>query len=170
MGRRTTGINIEHQGRVYAVIVDDTGRFVASVDGDPFYAETLKGLRHTVLMHLKRGMKPLRLPAYTEPGRYTDDALDAMVPVVITGVHGGTGNVLYRRAGDKSSTQESYSTHFYKFTATEAEHINMLRRKQKVLKDGIEQFMLKHKINAKQLVVEALTKQGDTAADIDTED
>ena len=121
-------------GKSFDVIVLKDGTFWANLgediydDAQRLHAPSLKKLLEKAREHLRKSNRPAIEATLLERSSWRSEK-DVIVDVLLTGVHAGNGNILYR---DQGGTHQSYSQHFYrKLTAEEKAEYLRLRREEK---------------------------------------
>lgn len=90
----TTFRKIKISGETFDVSVRDDGRFIADLGGGDAIAHvTLEGLKKLLTQHAKGGAKAVSVEASFIR---TDHSDLEYAPIVLTGIHSGSDNVIYR--------------------------------------------------------------------------
>lgn len=97
-------------GLEWPITVTEHGRFYAEVNGENFSEDTLDKLVATIDKETKAVPKKVAIPLHMK-GRYGNG--EALTTVLITGLHAGNGNVLYKPvlAGGKLGTTQQVNSY-----------------------------------------------------------
>jgi hypothetical protein len=152
--------------KVEVSILDGTGEFTADVGGHGFKADTLKALLEKLRRALRTSSTRISIEAsLLHQGRVDswDDGSKkpSAEPVVITGIHGGTGAILMTRANGQKETSRSYrsETIARRLTKDEADTWVELCQALKAANTAKDAFVKKYAIqDPDKFVTEAVAK------------
>lgn len=123
---------IEVLGRRFELKLDSRDQFCVNADGQEFSGGTRAGLIAVLKAHLKGKRKKIEMKCF--------QLVDGEVlPVMVTGVHAGNGNILYhgwdKDAGDWGPTQQTHYVENLFKVLTEPDN-DRLERNLKIIADA----------------------------------
>jgi hypothetical protein len=158
-------------GTTTQIDVDTTsGDFSAVLDGERVKLSTLKGLQEKIKRHIRTSRKiaiPITLLDDYAPG--SDKKLEIQ-QVTLTGIHGGSGNVIARNDKTKEVQQLRYfwGTAVRRLTGGEIQEFVQLVKTSRAAAQAVEDWVEERKVTPAALVQKA-AEGLDPALDQNTE-
>ena len=149
------------RGKEYRVSVTSSGQFTTRVNGAELYAESIAALKPKISAQFREAKIVVAIPATLGEwyARNTNgDGNDVTVDIVLTGIHGRSAEVQYKRADTgKAGTLRAYSDReivFKPLSADERKRWVELKRAEEKARHARETFEATRKINDARRMVE----------------
>lgn len=153
---RTETIN----GREFDIILEDSGKFSAKLDAEnTVRSETLEGLLKILKSKSRRAAAKLNIPVLKAEGGGFGYGENRLTPVTLTGLHGGTENIMFLNGRGKSEQARGWGDEFYK-AETDVKEFARLVKADNDASAALAEFQRRHKIDAKKVVEAELAKLG----------
>jgi hypothetical protein len=154
--------SVEVKGKKFDIEVGSDGKFGTNSDGSWLKADTLDQLKTKLATQISRAKLKLSIPfcRWVAGGRLRKG--------IITGIHASNNNILVKFDDEKTTEQEDiwYSGGAY----IDPEHAGELDRLGKACMKASQEyddFVDKHKFNAKEAVRKAMGNKADEVGEID---
>lgn len=145
--------DIEVQGRKIEVsIINDSGEFFATVDGETIKAKDLPALRAKLVGALKSRVEPI--PCTIVGRDYDNEKAVSFRDGAIVGIHSGNGNVLFRpddRVGGSEQIYPSRGFH-HRLSDKEREEYRKLVAAKKTAEANVAAWLKKREIDVKAML------------------
>lgn len=144
-------------GAAFEISVDSSGNFIAEFGGEDYSADSKKKLVDK-LRAAVRTRNRVAVPATMIERGYHDDKEPKLVNVVLTGMHAGSRNVLYREEGTGKTGQDiGYrDTTLRRLTPAESKTYLELWRAKHAATVKLEAWTKERTIEPKQAVSDAM--------------
>lgn len=145
------------KGRKVDVQIDSSGWFSTVIDGHEHRAGTYDALVKKVQQALRLKATKLEIAIWRDSRR--NRVPGTLEHVTLTGLHGGTGNVLVRRADGSAEQDSRWSTDYYS-EGIDVELYKRLYAAHAVAEKALEDYRQKFKADPKELVKAELKAAG----------
>lgn len=136
--------------------VEESGDFCAQLDGEWAKAGTLKSLTEKIKRHV-RTSRQIAVPVTLLNDYGADDTKFTIQQVTLTGIHGGSGNVIAKddKTGETQQLRYFYGTTTRRLTGEEIQQFVALVKLQWEARRRVEEWVEARTINARDLVTKA---------------
>lgn len=141
--------------RPFDVYVDDEGQFFTRWQGDNIFAPSLKTLEEK-LRKTVRAAGRIAVPVSRISDTWHSET-PTITHIVLTGVHAGNGNVLYREEGENTVEQiRSFDDEIYqRLTESDIAQFHTLKQAVRTAEEALDTWKTAHKVNPRSLMEQA---------------